>query len=146
MVDQRSLLELWLKEQEGSPYVWGAKGLYTYPDSHVHVPAFDCSGLVTSGLKYLGGMDLRQTHNAARLWDICKATTMPKHLDLCFYGMDHISHVMFFWEPEAKAYGAHRGNQYTTTPELAAKQKACVGFVDSPRYRPDFRGYRSLPL
>lgn len=145
-IDPRSLLEVWLLEQEGKPYVWAAKGIYIYPSDKRQVVAYDCSGLVTCGIKYIGGLDLRQTHNAARLFDTCKPTVFPKHLDLCFYGVGRINHVMFYWEPGTKAYGSHKGNQFTLTPELAAKDGAGVGFVSVVRYRPDFRGFRSLPV
>ncbi len=71
----------------GKPVLWGAKG----PD------AVDCSGSVTSSLLATGGPDLRQTHNAQRLFNeahqLAGADPLPG--DLIFYGPDaqHVEHV-----------------------------------------------------
>lgn len=46
-----------VKAQLGKPTLWGGKGL----------EAFDCSGLVTCGIRAAGGPDLRATHNADKL-------------------------------------------------------------------------------
>lgn len=139
--DARLILRTWLLEQQGKPYVFGAKG----PDT------FDCSGLVTCGLLHVGHADWRQTHNAQRLWDELDPVFEPEdliELDLGFYGqreLGRIDHVMFFLDH--RAYGATGGNHHTTDVERAKAIKACVKFKDAGLgYRFDLRGYRRLPL
>lgn len=136
----------WAQHQAGCLYVWGGKGERW--GGHDGPVVYDCSGLVTCGLLYLGLPDWRQTHNAARLYEALEPVpalqVMP--MDLAFYGQPHhISHVMFHWS-DGRVYGAAGGNSSTVTPELAMKIGACVRYRDSHMYRPDFRGFRRLPL
>lgn len=124
----------------GKPYVWGAKG----PDT------FDCSGVVTWLLHEVGGPDWRALHNAQRLWNELEPTDRPAPGDLAFYGhgKNLISHVMVCFDggPNGRVFGACGGNQYTTSAELAAKIGARVRFRNTKDYRPDFKGFRKLPL
>lgn len=81
-------------------YGWGAKSPEP-TNAHGWVPgALDCSGFITHPVWQLtaGKLDLRDTHNAARL---CAETPRQDNLyhpeagDLAFYGTpDHVSHVM----------------------------------------------------
>lgn len=138
MSDTRLVLRDWLLEREGFPYLWGWKG----PD------AFDCSGFVTCGLLAMGCRDMRQTHNAGRLFAALKSTKEPMPLDLAFYGPPgSITHVMFFMaNGDGRVFGACGGNAFTTTVEKAREQGACVRFRPKVDYRPDFRGFRRIPL
>jgi hypothetical protein len=153
-MSSRAALQAWLLEQYGAPYVWSAKGGLRKVDGRER-PCFDCSGLVTSALLEAGhprlcaqcGQGLRTWHNAQRLWDELEPTETPGELDLAFYGLDgqHVNHVMFCW-PDGRAYGAAGGNSGTVDPAEALRRGAKVQFRSSPTYRPDFLGYRKLPL
>ncbi len=145
--------------QEGKPYIWTAKG----PD------AFDCSGLVTFGLKGAGYSDhvslFAPTElkgitdknwqlfcNAHRLYSHLSRTDAPQAGDLAFYGMRKMSgsqatHIVVYMGPDDKRIiGANGGGSGTTSAIIAAKQGAKVKFKPSHLYRPDFLGFRVLPL
>ncbi len=134
----RTALFLWLAEQKGKLYVWGAKG----PDY------WDCSGLVTGSFHELGLGDVRATHSAARLYDELEHVEYKRAQpgDLIFYGPpDRVTHVVFLWN-DGRVYGAGGGDSSTTTPEAAMRRRgACVKFKDSHMYRPDLRGVRRYP-
>ena len=75
-------------DQLGKPALWGAKG----PD------AFDCSGLVTSGIRAVGGPDLRNCDNAQCLFNDTMPLSSPEMAlpgDLLFFGpsQEHVAHV-----------------------------------------------------
>lgn len=126
----------WCQMQMGKPYTWGAKG----PD------AYDCSGFVTAGIRACGGPDWRQTHNSQALFDALEPTDTPEPGDLAFYGPPgKINHVMVHWI-DGRVIGACGGDSSTTTAELATARGAAVQFRKQVRYRPDFRGFRRLPL
>lgn len=156
MSAERLRLYEWLMEQEGRPYLYGAKGeLYRAEDGHVE-PAYDCSGLVTCGLLHCGGPDWRQTHNAAHLFAELPEVEEPEDLlpmDLAFYGdlndklEVHINHVMLLWG-DGRVYGACGGTSKTLTLVQASLRDAKVQFRPRVNYRiqRDFRGYRRLPL
>lgn len=128
----------WLLKQQDKPYIWGGKG----PDE------FDCSGLVTAGL-FLCGIttkDWRQTHAASTLFDSLDATEKPRPGDLAFYGNPvKVSHVMVCFG-DGRVYGATGGHHSTISIERAKYANACVKFRSAVSYRPDFRGYRKLPI
>lgn len=140
--EPRLMLVDWAQRQVGCLYKWGGKGELGEDGT----PRYDCSGLVTCGLLYVRQPDWRQTHSAARLFDELKPTEKPAPMDLVFYGQPgHISHVVFHWS-DGRILGACGGNQSTTTAEAARKAGACVKFKATQNYRPDFRGWRSLPF
>lgn len=143
----------WVQKQEerGTPYCWpdarngySGKGLHSpqEPDS------LDCSGTVTCGLfnATKGALDWRSDHNAARLFLELKPTGTPKPGDLCFYGPPgRITHVMT-WVGDGRVVGACGGNRDTLSVEIARKVGARVKYRASHLYRPDFAGYRELPV
>lgn len=135
--EHRTRLLAWASSRMGASYVWGAKG----PD-HWDCSGFVCGGMVDGALVPSGWL---QTHNAARLFAELEPTEEPNPLDLCFWGQPgQVSHVMLLWHDE-RVFGACGGNSSTTTPELAQKIGARVRFRSGIGYRPDFRGYRTLP-
>lgn len=131
---------------DGIPYVWGGKD----PGKD---GGLDCSGAVCYALLLAGGPDLRQTHNAARLYCETLHADGPQVVQGClsFYGppTGHATHVMTVTaplpakagiivpEPTLSVYGATGGNSSTLTPELAKKIGAKVQHRPSLRYRPD---------
>lgn len=132
MTGNRTRFVNWLEAQLGKPYVWGAKG----PDF------FDCSGLVTAGLRECGLPDWRPTHNAQRLFDTLPETKTPAIGDLAFYGPPgRITHVMVVWY-DGQCLGASGGNSGTTKPTPGA----CVKTKKTIKYRRDFQGFRKTPL
>jgi len=137
-VDRLAFLEWCLRQEAAAvPYLWGGKD-----------PArgLDCSGLVTAGLHALGGPDWRQTHSSARLFDELEVTEKPAPGDLAFYGPPHrITHVMVV-VGDGRVMGAAGGGSGTTSLEIARRQGARVKFKTKHNYRPDFRGFRRLPL
>lgn len=138
--DARLLLHGWLLDQFGKPYTWDSKG----PES------FDCSGLVTCGMKRVGLPDWTLTHGTARLWAELEATDEPMPMDLCFFGLVQggqltNGHVMTLWD-DGRVYGACGGNSHVTSVELAKKANAYVKFQLGTHYRHDFIGYRHLPI
>lgn len=102
----------WCIDQVGAPVLMGSKGDYWVRPSDEAVvkwPAglfvYDCSGLVTCGIKACGGPDLRDTHNAQKLWDEAPEVELQADEDatfdpligaLGFYGADykHVDHVV----------------------------------------------------
>lgn len=94
----------WCIDQAGKPVLWDAKGDYYYDAAGVKVflPAgqhvFDCSGLVTSGVKAVGGQDLRDVYNAQKMADTAPQLDLGDAPpgSLGFYGADwqHVNHVV----------------------------------------------------
>ncbi len=143
--ERRLMFMAWLIGQKGKPYVWSYKGAPLLCGEEL-LECYDCSGLITAGLNYLGCPDWRQTHSAAKLFDELEATKDPHPGDLAFYGPPtRITHTMIFWG-DGRVFGATGGNRDTTTPVIAKKKGACVQFKPSVNYRPDFRGFRKLPI
>lgn len=125
----------------GVPYLWGGKD---------PAKGLDCSGLVTHCLWRLGGADWRHTYNTDRLWDELRETDEPKPGDAVFYGVGGVrpnpSHVMLWLGASGLVFGATGGGSDTTTLEAAKKRDAKVKFKHSHLYRPDFIGFRAMPL
>jgi murein DD-endopeptidase len=122
------------KALEGVPYRWGGKD----------PRGLDCSGLVTWPLRALGGADLRATHNSARMWLELDEVVEPRPGDLAFYGpRDAPSHVVVcLGGPHDQILGANGGGRNVLTVEQAHAARAFVKRKPTPRYRPDFLGYR----
>lgn len=138
--NQRLAFFMEVQKHKDTPYRWGAKGPLR----------FDCSGLVTYCIHQVGGPDYRETYNAQRLFNEfqkLEADEKPRPGDLCFYGMNdqHITHVMVNMG-DGTVFGATGGDSTTTDDVAAARRGACVKSRASVTYRPDFRGYRRLPL
>jgi hypothetical protein len=121
---------------EGVAYKWGGKG----------PRGLDCSGLVTLALKACGGPDLRDSHNSDRLWLELPEVVEPSMGDLAFYGAKNDpSHVVVcLGGPHDAIIGANGGGRDTTTLAIADAQSARVKRKDSPHYRRDLLGYRSI--
>ncbi len=144
----------WANHREGCSYIWGGKG-EELPASEwtrlgLEVPlvreVFDCSGFVTCAMHYLGLNDWRLTHSADRIFHLLEPTNDPDPMDMAFYGQpSHINHVMFVWEA-GKVMGAGGGNSGTHTLDTAHRVGAKVRVRSNHLYRPDFRGWRKLPL
>jgi cell wall-associated NlpC family hydrolase len=143
----------WVEAQaaRGTPYCWpDARNGYT--GKGLHNPrepeALDCSGIVTCGLYNAthGRLDWRADYNAARLFLELKPTDVPRPGDLCFYGgPGRITHVMT-WVGDGQVVGASGGNRDTLSVEIARRIGARVKYRKSHLYRPDFRGFRQLPV
>lgn len=118
----------------GVPYIWGGKT----------ARGLDCSGLVTLGILAAGGPDVRATHGSDRLWFDLPELVEPQAGDLAFYGVKgNPSHVVVcLGGPHDEILGANGGGSATTTVPIADAQRACVKRKPSPKYRPDFLGYR----
>lgn len=151
--DARMNYLAWVSKQaeRGTPYCWPderngylGKGL-----RHPEEPeALDCSGTVTCGLYNATGgkVDWRADHSAARLFLELKPTETPRPGDLCFYGSPgRINHVMT-WVGDGTVVGACGGNRDTLSVEIAQKTGARVKYRKTHTYRPDFRGFRQLPV
>lgn len=138
--EHRTALLAWCIVRQGAPYVYGAKG---DPFHGTGPSCYDCSGFCTCGMLAIGLPDWRHTRRAKDLFELLEPTDDPQPLDLCFYGMPEVDHVMFLWH-DGRVYGAC-GRGSTSSPELAAVQGARVRFRPRVDYRDDFRGYRKLP-
>lgn len=123
-------------EQRGKPYVWAAKG----KDLNGNV-AFDCSGLVTSGIRAIGGPEMRLMFNAQKLFDASPPVLRGQEQvgDLVFYGLtsQKISHVAI-WCALGKAIDACGGDHTTITVAAAKKRDACVMAHRTYMYRNDY--------
>ncbi len=146
MNDLRIQLLDWLLRQEGKPYVWGAKGDFN-PDPNKGgelVQCYDCSGLVSVGLKLHGVKDCPD--GSFNQFAKFESTLDPMPLDLAFYGPPkRINHVMWVWG-DGRVYGACGGNSSVMTVSAARRINACVKWKSKAKYRPDFRGFRKIPL
>lgn len=152
--EHRLIMLDWLQAQQGCLYRWGGKGeLSVMTDGQMRA-VYDCSGLVTSAFFHVGARDLRQSHNAQRLWDELEPIAADEEvlpLDLALYGSEHINHVMFVWG-DGRVMGACGGDHTTVTIARALEQHAKVQFRPVVDYRHDihgvseFRGYRRTPL
>lgn len=116
-------------------YRWGGKD----PRS-----GLDCSGLVTYSLGYLGGPDVRSTHNTTMLWMVCPKTERPRKGDLAEYD----GHVAVLVEQRRDGLWvvvtAAGGGPDCTTKQIADKRGARVRVRKSHLYRADFRAFRSM--
>lgn len=144
--------------KEGCDYIWPtAENRYSGKDlpGALFKNVYDCSGLITAGVWYATDhkIDWRGSHNCRKLIQECKELSQalgerPKVGDLAFYGpgINAPTHVMMYCA-DGRVFGAGRGGgPYTTTPEIARKKGARVGYRPSHLYRPDFLGFFRLPL
>lgn len=125
----------------GVPYLWGGKD----PEKD---GGLDCSGVVTYALVHADGPDLRQTHNAQRLFDeLDFLAALPQYSgDLVFYGRKgKVDHVMIHIG-SGSVLGACDGNHTTTSVAIAKQQGASVKTRDHWRYRNGCMGFRRIPF
>lgn len=150
----RELFVAWALAQRGKPVVMGAKGDYLYSAGKLtRLPpetAFDCSGLVTSALRAVGVADLRDTHNAQRLYSETPPTAQPEPGDLGFYGrnLEHVDHVVIYL-PGGHLLSADGATHTITTLGAAMADLHCrVAYHSSVLYRRDelFLGWRTNTL
>lgn len=152
---EREEFVAWVQQQKGKPYVWSAKGELRLVGGSVRVECFDCSGLVTRGLVVAGypstcpfcQLDLCGFHNAQRLFDeLIEPHGSPAPGDLMFFGSGpkRVDHVMVYLDG-ATCIGASGGNRYSVDP-LSSLNRGQKVMLKPIGYRPDFVGYRSLPL
>lgn len=145
----------WVLSKENLPYCWPTEeNKYSGKDLRgaKYKDCYDCSGLITSGLYAATQkrLDWRANTNAQLLYKKCQPLTEKQakgKVCLAFYGhgLNALNHVMLVL-PDGRAFGACGGNSSTTSPELAAKQGARVRYRPTHAYRPDFKGFRALPL
>jgi cell wall-associated NlpC family hydrolase len=127
--------------QLGKPTLWGAKG----------EEAFDCSGLVTCGVRFVGGPDLRATHNADKLGSETRELgpgDLPLPGDLIFFdaeqhtpdapGHDVDEHVGIVLDADT-AIDASGATSRIRTLEGAIAAGAKVRKWKGHRYRKSFR-------
>jgi murein DD-endopeptidase len=133
-----------------TPYIWDGKDPGRRDDKYRDdMPGgLDCSGFVTWCFLHANGPDWRATHNAQRLFNVCKPVSLPKSGSLLFYGPDdmHIEHVMVDLGLFGRIIGACHGGRQVTTRAIARANGAFVMTRDPAHYRADFRGYRELPF
>jgi len=130
----------WMQMHLGCWYIYGGKG-----EIIENGRVFDCSGAVTCAYHENGGPDWRQTHSAAKLYDVCEKVKDPQPGDLCFYGPPgKITHVMMY-VGDGRVIGASGGNNSTVKVEFAKKIGAKILYRPKVQYRADFRGYGRLP-
>jgi cell wall-associated NlpC family hydrolase len=146
----------YIQAQKGKPYVWGSKGDLHVVSGAVQVECFDCSGLVTRGMLQAGyprgcpicQRDLLGFHGAQRLFDELVVVSPGKLQagDLMFFGAGprHVTHVMV-WLSREECMGASGGNSGSIDPVVSLRLGQKVK-VQPTTYRPDFVGYRALPL
>lgn len=124
-----------VEAQMGKPSLWAAKG----PD------AYDCSGLVTAGIAYAGGADLRATHNANRLAGATRPllpTEQPIPGDLIFFDAEHDGideHVGIVRDGVTAIDAAGATSKITTLAAARAQPSARVRRQLGHRYRASFR-------
>lgn len=152
----KSDFAFWACEQVGRPVLWAAKGDH-YVDaggaviSLPGVTVYDCSGLVTCGIKAMGGPDHRDVYNAQKLYDACAPVSLldPEPGDLGFYGRDeqHVDHVVI------ALAGGHLVSADGATSRIrsligAKEAGAQVRFHQAVDYRRDepFLGFRRNPF
>ncbi len=134
----------WCRAQLGKPVLMGAKSL----------DAMDCSGLVTLGLRHVGGPDWTKTHDCDRLW---------RELDPVV-GEPYPGDLVFWWAPGADApkrgdlehvavlvdgglvVTADGATHKITTVEAALAAHAIVRVRGNINYRPRYAGARRFPL
>ena len=123
-----------LRDSEGTPYVYGAKGL---PGQ----VGLDCSGTVSDALwDAHDDVDRRRNWNAHRYWSDLPRTTEPKAGDLCLYGSaERANHIMTLM-PDGRVFGACGGDSTTTSVAEAHRVGAAVRFRSGPAYRKDLLG------
>lgn len=123
-----------VQHQLDKPCLWGAKG----------DDAFDCSGLVTAGIRAANGPDLRYTHNANALAKNTRPLVdgeKPEPGDLIFFdaerdGVDE--HVGIVLDSE-RAIDAEGATSKVVSIEEAVRRMARVRTHGSHRYRKSFR-------
>lgn len=97
-------LSQWWVDQLGKPVLMGAKGGHWFDPNGVRITfppglfVFDCSGLITVGIRVCGGaVDVDNT-NAQMLYNLCppEELAQPSVGSLGFYGTDpqHVEHVV----------------------------------------------------
>lgn len=123
------------------PALWGAKG----------DDAFDCSGLVTCGIREAGGPDLRLTHNADKLAHETRpllAEERPIPGDLIFFDGDSngIAEHVGIVKDMKTAIDAEGATHLVTSVEEAKRRNARVRLHGSLAYRPRGRIHRNTYL
>jgi|GEM_PF-2926269 len=134
--------------QMHAPYKWNAKG---ERDRATGQRLFDCSGLVTSALHEVTGVDWRATHNTDKLWAECRRV-LPGELlpgDLVLYhrrgAPTDAEHVMVY-VGAGVVVGASGGGSATLTLEDAKRADARVKQYARVDYRPGLMGFCRLPF
>lgn len=117
---------------QGVPYIWGG--------SNPRI-GFDCSGLIIWVLQVFNVLPSGDW-TAAMLKNTFQSTITPKPGDLCFYGVNKITHVTMYIGNDMQV-GASGGGSKTTTEEIAKLTNAMVK-VKPVMYRPDFVGYADI--
>lgn len=136
----------YVETQDGAPYCWGGKDSHVFVDGALRrhafgFPVFDCSGLVTCGIKAAGGPDMRGTHSANVMFKEFAKVETPEPGDLVFYGMQaHAAHVEIV-TASGRYFGALNGSRHTVVPDAT---RARVRYRSAAR--PDFIGFRRNPL
>ena len=137
-------------EVVGCKYVWAGKGDTVggkpVPDDWGLV--FDCSGLVTWAWWKAGGPDYRSTHNAQKLFDMCRLGEVfrPDCLHLAFFGRSatQVSHVAIVLNNRLPTIllQAAGGDHFSISPQVS---KGRV-MVNVNRRLSDFLGMKHLEL
>lgn len=162
--DRRLKVMEWAGARLQCAYIWGAKGeelpASAWLDVGLEPPpcreVFDCSGFAVGAMMAakLVSSSWLHSHNADRIFHTLSPVGFDgvAPADLAFWGRPaHVTgparatHVMLL-NGDGTVLGASGGNQSTTTLEIAHKAGACVRVRSSHQYRPDFLGFRKLPL
>lgn len=131
--------------QVGQTVLWGGRGDMVFdsglrclrPTGYAQ-PVFDCSGLITTALAFVGAPDMRGTHNAQLLCDATPVNTAftPQAGDFGFYGNgpDSVIHIVMTLADGA-VLSADGATRRITLLDVAKKAGARVRVHDVQRYR-----------
>jgi len=123
-----------------TPYQWGGGHGHDMVDF-----GLDCSGLIIDCGRRTGLVNA-QGWGSQRMWAELPHLQVPQPADVALYAPRHVVMVESF-DPAtgiATIIGSNGGDSSTTTPEVAAMQRAFVRRETSHLYRAGFLGFASL--
>lgn len=142
MADSQKRIDFveYCRSKIGKLVMWGAKGFATFHKLRIE-DVFDCSGLVTCGIKHVTGQDFRLTYSSQILANVTPPTLYPQHGDLIFYGKSwrEVIHVAV-WMNGGGCITASGASQKIDNLVDAVRCQRLVEVRKVARYRSDFLG------
>lgn len=146
MKPYRSAFVKWVLRYAGVNYLWGGRTVEK---------GLDCSGVPIRALYDAsdGYVNLLEGWWTDRFWVELPPVVVPLPGDVGFFGGAGIDvdHMVVLVTPEKTpglygglVFGANGGGMAITSAELARAKGAVVGPKYPAKYRPDFRGWRSM--